>query len=104
MKVLRKCLAITKSGRNGKQQSAKKMVGEKRGGRLKRGWHKETKAAASHVEFTSSLPYAEVHNEGLKAGRPPGFTMKQSKMIGESEALDKRIENKFDREVVNEFR
>jgi phage gpG-like protein len=48
------------------------------------------------VEFTSQLPYADVHNEGLMAGRPPGFIMPQSQMIGDSEALFKRIEKKAD--------
>jgi len=76
-------------------KSKKKLVGEKRGAKLKRSW--QGKASNTQAEFTSALPYAEVHNEGLKAGRPPGFTMKQSEMIGPSEALDKRIEGKFDR-------
>ncbi len=82
-----------------KKKGARKkiLVGEKRGTRLKKSWHEGTVAKATSVEFTSQLPYAEVHNEGLEAGRSPGFTMPERKMIGPSEALDKRIEGKFDR-------
>lgn len=77
-------------------KTKKKLVGEKWGGSLKRSWQKSTKAAGTKAEFTSQLVYADVHNEGLKAGRPPGFTMPQSQMIGDSEALFSRIEKKAD--------
>jgi phage gpG-like protein len=80
------------------------LMGEKRGGSLKRSWKQETTASDTQVEFTSSLPYAEVHNEGLTAGRPPGFTMPERKMIGDSEALTKRIEAKLDRMVEQIFK
>lgn len=78
-------------------KSKKKLVGEKRGGSLKRSWQQETQAKGTTVEFTSGLVYAEVHNEGLQAGRPPGFTMPKSQMIGDSEALFARVEKKFDK-------
>lgn len=80
-----------------KDKSKKKLVGEKRGGSLKRSWQQETQAKGTTVEFTSGLIYAEVHNEGLQAGRPPGFTMPQRQMIGDSEALFARIEKKMDK-------
>lgn len=82
----------------------KTLMGEKRGGSLKRGWQQETTATGTKVEFTSSLPYTAVHNEGLQAGRPPGFTMPERKMIGESEALSNRIEKKFDKMVDDVFK
>lgn len=66
-------------------------------GKLRRSWDNETTSTNTQVAFTSSLPYAEVHNEGLKSGKPPGFTMPKRQMIGPSSALDKRIENKLDR-------
>lgn len=66
-------------------------------GKLRRSWDQESKANETQAIFTSSMPYAEAHNDGLKAGRPPGFMMPERKMIGESSALDKRIESKFDR-------
>ena len=71
------------------------LVGEKRGGAMRRGW--QGKASESAAEFSNSLPYAGVHNEGLQAGRPPGFTMPQRQMIGESPALLSRIEKKADK-------
>jgi phage gpG-like protein len=79
-----------------KQEGKKTLMGNKRGGSLKRSWQQESKATGETVEFTSSLPYAAVHNEGLQAGRPPGFTMTQRQMIGPSDALNARIEKKFD--------
>ena len=75
----------------------KVLMGEKRGGRLKRSWQQRSKAIGTRVEFVSQLPYAEVHNEGLKAGKPPGFTMPERRMIGESDALSERIEKKADK-------
>lgn len=86
-----------------KKDARKKiLVGEKRGGSLKRSWQQGTEAKETKVEFTSQLPYAGVHNEGLQAGRPPGFIMPQRQMIGPSDALDARIEKKFD-QVVNDI-
>jgi phage gpG-like protein len=87
-----------------KGASKKTLMGEKRGGSLKRSWKQETTATGTQVEFTSSLPYADVHNDGLQAGRPPGFTMPERKMIGDSEALNKRIEGKFDKMVDDIFK
>lgn len=65
--------------------------------KLRRSWDNETTSTATQVAFTSSLPYAAVHNEGLKAGKPPGFKMPQRQMIGPSKALDIRIERKLDK-------
>lgn len=73
------------------------LIGEKQGGAMRRSWVGDTTTTEHAVEFSSALPYTEVHNEGLQAGKPPGFDMPQRQMIGESEALDKRIEAKFDR-------
>jgi phage gpG-like protein len=75
------------------------LIGEKRGGSLRRSWDSDTKTTATTIEFTSNLPYAGVHNEGLKAGRPPGFTMPERRMIGDSDALNDRIMDKVTREV-----
>lgn len=65
-------------------------------GRLRRSWQSESTADAHKVVFRSSTPYAAVHNEGLRAGKPPGFTMPQRQMIGESPALNSRVESKVD--------
>lgn len=55
-----------------------------------------TKARVSgdKVVIESSLVYAEVHNEGLKAGRGEGFMMPKRQFIGESATLTKRIGKK----------
>lgn len=79
-----------------KKKKGKKptLIGEKRGGAMRRGWQGES--SDTQAVFSSQLPYTEVHNEGLQAGRPPGFTMPERRMIGNSEALSARIEKKFD--------
>lgn len=68
-------------------------------GALRRSWDNESGTSGTAAIFSSSLPYAGVHNDGLQAGRPPGFTMPERKMIGDSEALTARIEDKADRMV-----
>jgi phage gpG-like protein len=80
-----------------KGATKKTLVGEKRGASLKRSWQQDSTAGADYTAFQSQLPYAGVHNDGLKAGRPPGFMMPERKMIGDSEALFGRIEGKMDR-------
>ncbi len=106
-----------------KTENARKktLMGEKRGGSLKRGWGKDTRANTSQVEFTNSLPYAGIHNEGGKIAahdifpsekkalstpygvfrkvKHPGSDIPQRQMIGDSEALTKRIEEKIDKEM-----
>ena len=82
-----------------KGAAKKTLMGEKRGGSLKRSWQQDSSVGATYTEFQSQLPYAGVHNDGLQAGRPPGFTMPERKMIGDSDALFGRIENKVDRMV-----
>lgn len=51
------------------------------------------------VTITVDKPYAQVHNDGLQAGRPPGFTMPQRQFIGPSEKLEEKIHAKFDKEI-----
>ncbi len=51
-------------------------------------------AVPNGVKFTFTLPYAAVHNYGLKAGRGPGFDMPKRQFIGESQELNKRIKAK----------
>jgi phage gpG-like protein len=43
------------------------------------------------VTFATSKPYAQVHNEGGRAGRGKGFRMPKRKYMGRSRALDRRI-------------
>ncbi len=85
--------------KNKKQGRKPNLIGEKRGGAMRRSW--QGQAGEGYTAFTSNLPYTAVHNEGLKAGRPPGFTMPERRMIGESEALNQMIERKLDSLVDN---
>lgn len=70
------------------------LIGEKRGGGMRRSW--KGSSTQAQAEFSSAKPYTEVHNDGLMAGKPPGFKMPQRQMIGDSEALHGRVENKLD--------
>ena len=51
------------------------------------------------VIISSNLPYAAVHNYGLRAGRGKGFKMPQRKFLGSSKALNLRIKRTIKREV-----
>lgn len=59
-------------------------------GNLQRSWDSNSKAGITRVEFASDKPYAEPHNEGSKV-HP------QRQMIGDSAALDARVEAKITR-------
>ncbi len=85
--------------KNKKDGKKPNLIGEKRGGALRRSWKGTAKESA--VEFTSNMPYAEVHNQGGRAGRGGGFTMPQRQMIGHSDALIGRIEVKLDKMVMD---
>jgi len=56
------------------------------------------------VIISTDKPYAEVHNEGGKAGRGKGFTMTARPFMGPSQALDNKIETKLDKEMNNAFK
>lgn len=55
--------------------------------------------APGKVTIVVDKPYAQVHNDGLRAGRPPGFTMPQRQFIGPSEKLEQKIQAKFEKEI-----
>lgn len=42
------------------------------------------------------VPYAQVHNEGGRAGRGAGFDMPQRQFMGEAEELEKQITKRID--------
>lgn len=42
------------------------------------------------------VPYAEVHNEGGRAGRGTGFDMPQRQFMGESDELEEKITKRVD--------
>lgn len=55
--------------------------------------------APGKVTIIIDKPYAQVHNDGLRAGLPPGFTMPQRQFIGPSEKLEQKIQAKFEKEI-----
>lgn len=63
----------------------------------------EAEIRSNSVTFSTDKIYAQVHNEGLKAGRPPGFTIPQRQYIGQSQVLEESIRSKFIREVNKYF-
>jgi len=53
------------------------------------------------VTIYSDVIYADVHNEGLKAGRGAGFTMPKRQFIGDSADLDKIIDDEIEKTLNN---
>lgn len=47
----------------------------------------------------SNKVYANVHNEGLRAGRGKGFIMPKRKIVGYSGVLSRKIENKLNSKI-----
>jgi phage gpG-like protein len=66
-----------------------------KGGHMKDGFTGE--ATPEKVTIHNDKIYWEVHNDGLQAGRPPGFTMPERRMIGESETTENKIMDKIER-------
>lgn len=59
------------------------------------------RTSGKRVIFSSDKVYAQVHNEGGRAGRGRGFKMRKRQFMGKSYALDRKIEKKIDRMVDN---
>jgi len=55
------------------------------------------------VIFSTDKPYAQVHNEGGKAGRGAGFTMKKRQFLGKSDVLIGNIKAKITNELNKVF-
>jgi len=75
-------------GRKAKRRQGRSLLVDR--GHLRRNWEQETTEQPGKVTFQNSHPAAEVHNEG-------GENMPQRQMIGESNKLDKMIEQKVDK-------
>lgn len=54
--------------------------------------------------FDSKEPYGRVHNEGLQAGRGKGFRMPKRQFMGESEELNKLIQDRITKKLNNLFK
>ncbi len=66
-----------------------------------KGTHLKDSLREEHTEkevtFLTDKPYAQVHNEGGKAGK--GFIMEKREFMGPSSKLDEKIAEKLDREI-----
>jgi phage gpG-like protein len=72
-------------------------------GRLKKSI-RITSATADSVGIGSDVPYAEVHNEGLRAGRGTGFQMPKRQFMGMENSLEKKIDELIENKLNNIFR
>ncbi len=55
----------------------------------------------AEVVIQNRVPYAAVHNEGLRAGRGKGFQMPRRQFIGKSKELTAEIEKMIETELKN---
>lgn len=72
-------------------------------GRLKRSLVAR-KSGRYAVKITSNVPYANVHNEGLRAGRGKGFTMPKRQFVGYSGMLSAKIELRLRNKIQRIFK
>ena len=101
---------FSKQGFNGKPWAAPKRLGKKgsqrnnsatlvQSGRLRRSVANSIKeVTADKIKLSidaDEVPYAGVHNSGLRAGRGKGFIMPQRKFMGHSTELDRRLRDKI---------
>ena len=56
------------------------------------------------VRIQSNVPYANVHNEGLRAGRGKGFTMPKRQFVGYSGMLSAKIELRLRNKIQRIFK
>lgn len=57
------------------------------------------RAEPGRVTLTNDVPYARVHNDGLRAGRGKGFTMPRRQFMGESHELTQKITKLIESEI-----
>jgi phage gpG-like protein len=72
-------------------------------GRLRRSLTKRNIGRYS-VRIESNVPYATVHNEGLRSGRGRGFMMRKRQFVGYSGVLARKIEKKLDSKIKRIFK
>lgn len=86
-----------KKARNGRDKGRGRAILVKSGA-LRRSLSKKN-AGRMAVFITSPLPYANVHNEGLRAGRGRGFKMPKRQFVGYSHVLMRKIEQKLAKKI-----
>lgn len=60
-------------------------------GDLRRSIIRVPNRSALNVKIQTDLPYAKVHNDGLRAGRGKGFKMPKRPFIGDSYNLNEKV-------------
>lgn len=55
------------------------------------------------IRISSNVIYANVHNEGLRAGRGSGFIMPKRQFVGYSAKLNRSLINKFNMKIHSIF-
>jgi phage gpG-like protein len=88
-------------GKNANKKSSKRAILVK-SGLLKRSV-RVTRSTGTDIAIGSDLPYAQVHNEGLRAGRGKGFIMPKRQFIGDSLLLENQIAIMAEKEILNLF-
>lgn len=71
-------------------------------GRLRRSLRSRRKGSLS-VVISTDVPYAQVHNDGLRSGRGKGFKMPKRQFIGYSGKMNRKIIAKFDAQLKRIF-
>lgn len=101
--------------KGGQRKSYKRWQAKNKGRRLLISHRTDTKGGhlrhslayrivGTRVIFYTDKPYAQVHNEGGKAGRGIGFKMKKRQFMGPSQALDMNIKKKLDKQMDSIFK
>jgi phage gpG-like protein len=65
---------------------------------------KVVRRSLKSVTIGSDLPYAQVHNDGLRAGRGKGFRMPKRQFVGKSNTLSKILMSKLDKRIAKIFK
>jgi len=73
-------------------------------GRLKRSVQVVRRTLTSvTIGSSGDLPYAVVHNDGLRAGRGRGFKMPKRQFIGDSKQLERKLIRELNATVMKSF-
>lgn len=86
--------------RKGNKDPGRKLLIGKGSGDLRRSINYEVRGSTAYIG--TDVVYAQVHNEGGRAGRGKGFQMQERKFMGNSPEIDKEIGKHLDK-VFNEI-
>ena len=76
-----------------------------RSGRLRRAVANSLKSATfEKIQFEVNVPYAQVHNDGLRAGRGAGFMMPRRRFMGDTKELRRLQRKRLNDEIKKAFK